>query len=226
MLINSVLNSDSEQCTESKLSRVHQVHTLAQPARALLPGWPCRCRVMGLCPAISWLVAGRVVAVLQAWPRVPCHRAPACVVVRHFASLPTLYHGALLSCIVAQCRPIGTQSHPFSHDTNLCIAILLPTAGTARLVARAHGRIAGRLVVSWPSSGHIVAEQWLYCGLLRRVVARPCALPPSLACHNTVCCIVTQTKKKRRLGSSPFHVFLHFFFLIPAIGKTTKNKIK
>ena len=31
--MNSDLNSDLEQCTESKLSRVHQVHTLAQPVR-------------------------------------------------------------------------------------------------------------------------------------------------------------------------------------------------
>ena len=31
--MNSVPNSDSKQCTESKLGWVHQVHTLAYPAR-------------------------------------------------------------------------------------------------------------------------------------------------------------------------------------------------
>ena len=38
---------------------------------------------------------------------------------------------------------------------------------------------------------HIMAKKWPYRGLLRFVVARPCALPPNLACHNTVFRIVT-----------------------------------
>ena len=47
----------------------------------------------------------------------------------------------------------------------------------------------GRAVaISWPSSCRIVAcyaVSW-------RAPARPCSLPPSLACHDTMHCIVTQ----------------------------------
>ena len=61
-------NSDSEQCSESKLSRVYSAHTLTQPARTLILGrghsmrWaPCRGRVVVRrtpcrkpCPVVSW----------------------------------------------------------------------------------------------------------------------------------------------------------------------------
>ena len=73
--------SDSEQYTESKLSWVHQVHTLTQAAR---PGRvpcaqagrvaPCRDRA----PAVSQLVAGRVVAVSQAPLAVSLHARARC----------------------------------------------------------------------------------------------------------------------------------------------------
>ena len=52
--MNSVLNHDSEQCIESKLSRVYSAHTLTQPARALHPGRS---------HSTSWVLRrGRVVA--------------------------------------------------------------------------------------------------------------------------------------------------------------------
>ena len=67
--MNNVPNSDSEQCTESKLGWVHQVHTLTQAARtAPRPcaqrrvaglAWPCRRPG----PAVSWPLLGRVAGI-------------------------------------------------------------------------------------------------------------------------------------------------------------------
>ena len=61
----------------------------------------------------------------------------------------------------------------------------------------------------------IVAEQWSYRGLLRRVVERPWALPPSLAYHDTMHHIVTQHQNGQWpiSGSTAFFFFtLPFFF--------------
>ena len=68
--MNSVPNSDSEQCTESKLSRVHKVHTLAQPACT------APCHRPGLAVSQAWL--GRVVGCIVAQSAVswPTMRAP------------------------------------------------------------------------------------------------------------------------------------------------------
>ena len=72
--MNSVINSDSEQCPESKLGQV-QVCTpmdtgCAHAARALRPGQPCctmswgaNAPYRGRAPVVSQPVAGRVVAV-------------------------------------------------------------------------------------------------------------------------------------------------------------------
>ena len=95
--MNSVPNSDSEQCTESKLSRVHSAPTLS-PAYALIapchkPGpavsqaWPDRVagapyRVAAPMGALERHVAGRVLlTVLQASSAVSrayraCRNAP------------------------------------------------------------------------------------------------------------------------------------------------------
>ena len=123
--MNSVPNSDSEQCTESKLGWVHQMNTLnpscAQRPRALHPCWPCRGRVVGLCPTLSWLVAGRVTA----WPLPRMHSVPSqappwpCRArYRECRSIPAPCHRALLSRIAALAALYHhTRSPPLSHDT-------------------------------------------------------------------------------------------------------------
>ena len=74
-----------------------------------------------------------------------------------------------------------TRSPPSQPRYNCCIATQLAAARTVR-------RIAGPLAVSWSCSGRVVA-----CSAVSwRTLARPCALPPSHACHDTMHCIVTQ----------------------------------
>ena len=87
MLMNSVPNSDSEQCTESKLSRVHSAPTLGpacthtalccRPSLAMSQAWP-----------------GRVVA--HAWPCCAlCRRVPSRAAAHRIASLPgCVAHGS------------------------------------------------------------------------------------------------------------------------------------
>ena len=134
-----VPNSDSEQCTRSRLGWVHQVHTLTQAARTS----HAHCAQAGRVEALSWACA-RLYRGL--WPAVSWPRPGEC-----------------------RCSPCSEPP----------------------------------CTVSWRAAA-------LYRG----------PLPPSLACHNTVCCIVTQLKKK--LGSSPFHIFLHFFSH-SSYWKTTKK---
>ena len=66
--MNSVPNSDSEQCTESKLGWIHQMHTLAQPGRT----GHAHYAQAGCVAAMSWAYArpyrGLWSAVLQTWP--------------------------------------------------------------------------------------------------------------------------------------------------------------
>ena len=112
-------------------------------------------------------------------------RAPCRALLRMSLRPCAVSQGVERRILAPGCTVSRHKVAPLSHDTNLRIVTLLPAARTAR-------RIASRLAVSWPSSGRAVAEQWPYRGLLRRVVARPCALPPSLACHDTLHCIVTQ----------------------------------
>ena len=161
--MNSIQKSDSEQSTESKLSRVHSAPNLglacAHKLRALCPSRPCRGHVVGLCPAHRGL-----------WPAVsrPCcrpgrsSRRPGHVrrfvipphvaqLLRCVASLPALYRGALLRCITAQCHHITTQSRPLNHDT-ICVMTQLPVACTTRRVVHTLCRIAGPMAVSWPAA--------------------------------------------------------------------------
>ena len=93
-----------------------------------------------------------------------CVSGLAARIAAHRVAAPAPCRGAFVS------RP---KVAPLSHDTNLCIATLLPAKRTARRVARA-----------WPycrPPGRIMAKQRPYRGPLRCVVACPCALPPSLA---------------------------------------------
>ena len=87
MFINSGPNNDCKQCTESKLSQVYNAHTLTQPARTGRShcAQAGRGRVLGLCPAVSWLVVGRVAGLAasivllrpRTCPCVPCRNSCA-----------------------------------------------------------------------------------------------------------------------------------------------------
>ena len=143
--MNSVLNSDSEQCTESRLGWVHRVHTLN-------PG----CAPTARTQPVSWHAIGRIVApsrscrgsplpchCAHARTGAPCRSLPAYdtkIVSRHIAStasapralpcisqLPASYRGALLRRIASLLQCIATQRSPpppLSHDTKFCIATL------------------------------------------------------------------------------------------------------
>ena len=100
-----VQNSDSEQCTESKLGWVHQVHTLAQAARTAPR------------PAVSQLCCGMQGAVSQAQHRPYRGHVAACT-------------RALLRSVLQQDAAVspGMSRHtptakplPSCHDTIVCI---------------------------------------------------------------------------------------------------------
>ena len=154
--MNSVPNSDSKQCPESKLGWVHQVNTLAQLARtgrahcAQAVSWACARPYRGLKPAVSqaWLVVSRIVsrhkAVLQPLYRRPLSRYKLCIATqtpaaRHSAHLPCVSQRSLamsqgagrriaaLAALYCDTRP------PLRHYTKFCIA----TLSLARPCARA-----------------------------------------------------------------------------------------
>ena len=149
---------------------------------------------MGLCPAVLWLVvgwvaglAGRVAACIATPPASrSCERA-----VSYGAERRIVAPGYIVS---------RQKVTPLSHDT---IVVSRPSS-QLRESCCAH---------AWSHRkppGSIVAEQWPCRGLLHRVVVSPCALP-SLACHDTNHCIVTQSW---RMGSSPASQHKLFFFHI------------
>ena len=129
--MNSVPNSDSEQCTESKLSRVHNAPTLG-PACAHTRMHSAKAGRVALCRGAHW---PRVVALPRPcrslWPTVswPCRRRVAART------------RALARCVAA----------PLSHDTSLycnpapCCA---PCRSPARPCRSAY------MAVSWPVSRH------------------------------------------------------------------------
>ena len=110
MLMNSVSNSDSEQCTESKLSRVHSAPTLgpgcAQAARALrrvmARARPYRDPLPGHVVPVPECVVAVLLRTRACWRAVlppPCRdtklyrdaEAPAACIARHVAVRTLLY---------------------------------------------------------------------------------------------------------------------------------------
>ena len=140
--MNSDLNSDSKQCTESKLGRVHRVHTQRTLAPHALRLGRVHSAVSWSCPAMSQRARCRVVApsshdtkvVLQLEPcRVPCSACRSALVS---------YCGALLRSIAtpgALCR--NTRPAP--------PVTIQPFVSRHTLEARPCARAAG-LAVSWP----------------------------------------------------------------------------
>ena len=181
--MNNDLNSDSEQCTESKLGRVQKVHTLNSGSahsamsqhtlgHVVAMSWPCRsvvsfallpCRDTKTLPppppppppfAIQKLYLD-IKLMSRALPRMPQH---SCAVSqgtgRRIAAPGAIYHDT---------RP------PSRPDTNDCIAThpsdqapraLAATRCTRRLavsqgiLAVSQGRVIRLLAVSWPPFMH------------------------------------------------------------------------
>ena len=118
--MNNVRNSDLEQCTKSKLSRVHHVDTLAQPAHTgrahcAQVGHVVECRVSyrrpntGLCRRPPRPYRGRVVALTRALVRRVAARPPFApghdtklyrdpIHATHARPYSKLCHSTLLSC--------------------------------------------------------------------------------------------------------------------------------
>ena len=93
--MNSVLNSDSKQCTESRLGWVHRVHTqLTLATRAQLPS-----RAHG---AVLWRALGRIVALSRLCRRhiLQCRCAHAHAVAQCRSSPRSRYK------IVSQHKPL------------------------------------------------------------------------------------------------------------------------
>ena len=143
--MNSVPNSDSEQYTELKLSRVYSANTMTQPARTGRAHCAQAGRVASLCPAESWLVAGRVMAMSQAW----------LVVSR-----------ASLRRIVVRCCAVLQRSAVVSRPK------VAPSAMIQIIVSRPCSQPHALRTVSRPRPA-VSQAAWPYRGLLCRVVARP-----------------------------------------------------
>ena len=160
--MNSVPNSDSEQCTETKLNCLHQVHTLAQPACALCRvaglAWPC------LRPGPNSDSEQCIESKLSCLHQVHTLAQPACALC-HVAGLawPCLRPGSGMSqawpgCIVALCRRAMYSA---------------PCRRVRRRVARLQRRIVAHYCV--------VSKPWC-------AVSRPKVSPLS---HDTKFCIAT-----------------------------------
>ena len=137
--MDSVPNSDSEHCTESRLGQVHSVHTpMAQAAR-----WTDRI------VAHQALCRGRVAAharlyrTLCVWAMLQCPRPPRVVapprgLLRSVSQAPRScrrpaqpYRSTTARRVVA-CLTIHLKARPPScHDTNDCI-VTHPTSQAAR----------------------------------------------------------------------------------------------
>ena len=156
--MNSVPNSDSEQRTESKLGWVHQVHTLAQPART----GHAHC-------AVSWCALGCIVAHMGPF------RDPLPIMSQESPVVSLRARARWWAVSQRGCRIAGrVATHPSSqasayHDTTDCIVTHSPAARPlspvtikylvsrhsppARPCARALSAVSWPpLAVSWPVS--------------------------------------------------------------------------
>ena len=96
----------------------------------------------------------------------------------------------------------------------ICIVTHPQQPGHARARCRSPHVQAGRVVVvSRRVVGRVATSCWP-CRDELLAVSRLAMRPPVRLCHNTACCIMTQTQKT---GSSPFQPLMSFFFLFSLI---------
>ena len=236
------MNSDSEQCTKSKLGCVHQVHTLNPACThrpcALRPGWPCRGSVMSLCPAVSWLVASRVAGLAGRPCRKPSrscrslYRDTPSTKAMH-APCRALPRVLLRLCAVSQ----GVERHIAAPGYTISRHKVAPQPRykvciVTRPLARPYARVRCRKPrAAWPYRRPYRALILPCRGLSRpyhgRVPYANCALCYPVSRYKN--CIVTQTWKR---GSSPssfvsaaFPFFSHFFSHSCYLKKNHQKKI-
>ena len=230
--MNNVLNSDSE-CPESKLGRVHQVHTLAQPVltgrphyaqagRVAVVSWRARCRIAGpppavsqACPVVSQRLHGHVVACPATQPNSQtssCHDIIACIVTRLANQTPFL--SRYKDCIVTQpsaARPLSpVMIQNLYRDTH-------PQPGRARALLDVSQ-------ASWPCRSLAMAVSW-----------------PATSCHGAPLCAASQpclsqysllysdsNLEKNWAVAQPATYnsvfFFHLFFSHSSYWKTTQKK--
>ena len=124
--MNSVLNSDSEQCPESKLGWVHQVHTLALPEHTSLSHCAQASHVTDVSWAVWQPVAGRVPSLGDRIVTL-CHRAPARAAAHRVTSLQrriVALPAPCRACVAIQpsgqaARCIATHKATPQHQYNL-----------------------------------------------------------------------------------------------------------
>ena len=176
--MNSGRNNDSEQCPESILGWVHQVHTLNQPVRT-----GCEhCAQVAHTACARHRVAGPTPAVSQAWLAVSCIVSPhprACRVAAPALCREPVsrYNPAAKQCTVS--RPTGP---PPQREYNLYRDSTWPGHARARTGRPYRGPL---MVVSWRRLGRVVAESWPCLGPWLRSLAIPCATEP--------CCVTIQS---------------------------------
>ena len=140
--------------------------------RTLRQSRPCRGHVVGMCPAISWLVAGRVAACIATHPAPrPSSRRVACY--RSCRSAPTschkepsAYRSPWLYCIATQGRRLATIQSLY-RDTPPGQAMRARAATRParchtyrRPLSRSYRRPPGHVVVMlWPCRGRVPCAQ-------------------------------------------------------------------
>ena len=173
--MNSVQNSDSEQCTESRLGQVHSVHTpMAHVVRTLTVrqavSWRTRRRLAGLPRPYRGLLLGRVVARTD---HVTARTGHVAARTGHVAACT----GRVASCVAARSRAL------------------------LRVMSQASSTVScARSAVSWLCRSPLLARPGLRACSAYCVPAQPavcllsllCATIQPAICHNTACCIVTQ----------------------------------
>ena len=165
----NLVNSVHEQCTESKLGRVHKVHTLNLGCThtALKPRAQC---CVAACTGSCRSSPGRVAALCHA--RTCVVSSPPSVTIQKLYRDPNLCRAPCRSAPVPYCRAllrcIAIQKVAPSHNTKF-VSRLTPSgqAMRARATARPARKSAlsqGLLAVLWSCRGRVMTRCWLYHG--------------------------------------------------------------
>ena len=193
--MNNILNSDSEQCTESKLSPVHSAPTLdpayAHTAPYRRPG-PA---VSQAPPAVLLRPRAHWRAVSQAVCCVPC-RAPYRR-VGHRVARPLSRIMALPSAMPRLSR--DTTQRPSRVPVTIRPFVSRHNPPNSQALTRAPLALRASRPYHYP------------CCLSMHACCMPCVL----LCHDTVCCIMTKPRNwvVAHSNSCNFFFFHSFFFL-------------